>query len=383
MIKGNTLKIHPASIHQEIFCRLKLFCLIIFFFMGITSVLFSQVTVPENRYYHFEGTAGQKNYMVLDLQKFSDSIYGTYYHQSDGQLHYFAGKLNSPVRFVAIEKNGDSLDGEFISIHKMKGYFSSIKGSSKSSLLFSESDYFGSMTFESFRYTFTYNFADKPLFPKYLVDLMLLYPEGHPNQTVQDSVQDYILGYYFGQTILFNSRDKMLSFLSNNYYQNYSAHYKTNAFDYRSSLLKWSAEQDIQILFNENFVLTMCIRQNISNWNDDPGWDKIYLVFNLKTGQRITPADIFTSGYQEKLKNLLTAQLQKQFNISTTLQAEGFYKSSVTKYDNIYVTREGVGFHYNPGELAPAIFGEIDLFFKFDELKEILLTKGLIYTLVQ
>lgn len=375
------IKLH--RIHQVKRTGLRSIYLLIAFLGCFSSSVYSQFTIPENIYFHCEGLAGQKNYLVLDLHKFGDSIYGTYYYCTDGQLHYFAGKMNSLVRFVAIEKNGDSIVSEFISLHKLRGYFLKNLGSSKSTFLFSESDYFGSMTFESFRNTRTYGFSDKPLFPLYNVDLMLLYPEGHPNRTIQDSVQDYILGYYFGQNILFNSRDKMLNFLSNYYYQNYSTHYKTNAFNYRSSLLKWSAEQDVQILLNENFVLTICMKQNISNWKEDPLWDKIYMVFNLKTGQRITTDDILIPGYREKLKNLLTARLQKQFNITTTLQAEGFYKSTVTKFDNIFVTREGVGFHYNPGDLATTNFGEIDLFFRFDELKDLLQTKGLIYTLVQ
>ena len=383
MIKRFLFNIKLYSIYQLNIALLRSICLLTALITGFSSIVFSQVIIPENGYYHFEGSVGQKKAMVLDLQKFGDSIYGTYYNQSDGQLHYFDGKLNSLVRFSTTEKNGDSLIGEFVSIHKFKGYLCDVKGNSKSSFSFSETDYFGSMTFEAFRNTRNFGFSDKPLFPAYKVDLLLLYPEGHPNRIVQDSVQDYILGYYFGQNILFNSRDKMLNFLSNNYYENYSAHYKTNAFDYRSSLLKWTAEQDVQILFNENFVLTICMKQNISNWNKDPLWDKIYIIFNLKTGERITTADIFNPGYQEILKNLLTSRLQKQFNISNSLITEGFFKGAVTKHNNIFVTREGIGFHYNPGDLAPVSFGEIDLFFKFDELKDILMTKGLIYTLVQ
>jgi len=355
----------------------------IVFFAGFSSFLCSQVILPENSYYHFEGSSTLKKNLVLDLHKFGDSIYGTYYCQTDGELHYFAGKLNSPVSLCAILKNGDSMIGEFNSLHTFRGYLYDVKSNAKNRFLFNETDYFGSMTFEAFRNTRTYDFADKPLFPRYKIDLLLLYPEGHPNRTVQDSVQDYILGYYFGQNILFNTREKMLDFLSNYYYQNYSEHYKTNAFDYRSSLLKWSAVQNVQILFNENFVLTLSIKQNISNWNNDPVWDKIYIIVNLKTGQRITTDDIFSPGYQEKLNTLLTTKLEKQFNITTTLLTEGFYKSTVTRHNNIFVTRQGIGFHYNPGDLAPANFGEIDLFFRFDELKEILLTKGLIYTLVQ
>jgi hypothetical protein len=383
MIKSSSFKLYKTGKPEKKGNTLKFYGLFIIFLTSFSPVVYSQFSIAENAYFHFDGISGQKNYLVFDLHKFGDSIYGSYYHKSDGQLHYFNGKMNSRFSLLAIEKNGDSIIGEFISIHKMKGYFSAIKNNVKNGFLLSESDYFGSMTFESFRYARTYDFADKPLFPKYKVDLMLLYPEGHPNRTVQDSVQDYILGYYFGQNILFNAREKMLSFLSNYYYQNYTAHYKSSAFEYRSSLLKWMAILDVQILFNENFVLTICIKQNISNWNIDPTWDKIYLVFNLKTGQKLTADDLFMPGYEGKLKTLLTTQLQKQFNVTNSLQSEGFYKSTVAKYDNIFVTREGIGFHYNPGELAPAIFGEIDLFFKFDELKDILLTRGLVYTLVQ
>ena len=239
------------------------------------------------------------------------------------------------------------------------------------------------MPFNAFRYQKTYDFADKPLYPAFNVDLLYLYPEGIVNKLVEDSVQDYIIGYYFGQNIVFNSSDSMLKFLSDNYYYSYAAHYKTNAFDYRSSLLKWSTQQSIQILFNDNFILTFCIRQNSSTWHQEPVWDKIFFVINLKTGNKITTDAVFISGYKEKLKKLITEKLQKQFNITTSLQSEGFYKSTVNKFDNLYLNREGVGFHYNPGDIAPWIFGEIDVFFRYDELKEILLNKGIVYTLVQ
>jgi hypothetical protein len=351
--------------------------------VSTSSGLFAQVKIPENVYMHCDGVSGQKNYLTLDLHKFSDSIFGTYYHRKDGALHFFNGKMTSSTAFAATEKNGDSISAEFLSIHKIKGIFSNRTGGEKSSFLFSETDYFGSMTFETFRNTRNYDFADKPLYPKFRVDLLLLYPEGNPNRTIQDSVQDYILGYYFGQNILFNPREKMLEFLSSYYYQGYAAHYKIKAFEYRSSLLKWLASQDIQVLFNENFVLSICIKQNIYNWNNDPLWDKTYIVFNLKTGQKITAQDIFIPGFQEKLKSLLTKKLINQFDIKTSPQSEGFYKQTVNRFDNLFVTREGIGFHYNPGLLAPAVFGETDIFFTFDELKDILLTKGLVYTLVQ
>jgi len=350
---------------------------------GFSSFLFAQVILPENKYIHLEGNLGQKKNMVLDLHKFGDSIFGTYYNQSDGQLQYFAGKANQKSGFLSTEKNGDSLNGEFINPHKIIGYIIDNKGRSRSDFSFTETDYFGSVIFEAYSNNQTYGFSDKPLFPTYTIDLIYLYPESNINKAVEDSVQDYIIGYYFGQNIVFNASDNMLKFLSDHYYQNYATHYKTNAFDYRCSLLKWSAMQDVQILFNENFVLTFCIKQNSSNWLVEPVWDKIYFVINLKTGNRITADAIFTPGYKEKLKKLITDRLQKQFNITTSLQSEGFYKSAVTKFDNLFISREGIGFHYNPGDLAPWNFGEIDIFFRFDELKDILLPKGIIYTLVQ
>jgi hypothetical protein len=382
MIKRKLIKI-SSNCHRQInIAGYNSFCVLLLL-LGFIPFLFAQDTLPENKYIHFEGSMGQKKYMILDLHKFSDSIFGTYYNQIEGQLHYFSGKTQPQSRFFTTEPNGDSLNGEFVNLHNITGYVYDRESKSKSNFSFTETDYFGSMLFKADRNIRTYGFSDKPLYPTFKVDLMLLFPEGNVNKLVEDSVQDYIIGYYFGQNIVFNSNDNMLKFLSNNYYLNYAAHYKTNAFDYRSSLLKWSALQDVQILFNENFVLTFCLKQNTSNWLPETIWDKIYFVINLKTCNKITPDEIFVTGYKEKLRNLITARLKQQFNITTSLQTEGFYKQAVNKFDNLFVSREGVGFHYNPGDLAPDIFGEIDVFLSFDELKDILLPKGIIYTLVQ
>lgn len=351
--------------------------------MGFSSFLFAQIKLPENKIAHYEGSMGPQKNMILDLQKFGDSIYGTFYNQLDGKLHYYSGKTNHSVQFEAVEKNGDSLIGQFLTAYKVGGYTCDGKGKNKREFSFTETDYFGSFLFSGFRNSITYSFSDKPLFPTYKVDLLYLVPEGNVNKAVEDSVQDYIIGYYFGQKIEFNSSENLLKLLSDKYYQNYFGHYKTNAFDYRSSLLKWSALQDIQIMFNENFVLSFCLKQNTLNWLPEPIWDKLYFVINLKTGNRITANEIFTAGYKEKLRNLLTEKLKKQFNISNSLTSEGFYRPTVNKFDNIFISREGVGFHYNPGDLGPWCFGEIDISFSFDELKEILLTKGIVYTLVQ
>jgi hypothetical protein len=348
----------------------------------ISIRLQGQNAIPENKYIHFEGNIGEKKNMVLDLHKFGDSIFGSYYSLINGQPHYFVGKTFHSVRFWATEKNGDSINGEFISNKIISGYMSNNKGASKKTFMFAETDYFGSMTFEASSYSRTYAFSDKPLYPPYKVDLHYLYPVENINQPVEDSVQDYIIGYYFGKNVTFSSTGEMLKLLSDNCYQSYFKHYKTNAFDYRSSLLKWSNFQDIQILFNENFILVFCIKQTTSNWEKETLWDKIYFVINLKTGNRIYPDNIFISGYNDKLKKLLTDKLQVQFNITTSLQNEGFYKSQVKRYDNLYVNREGIGFHYNPGEIAPTIFGEIDISLTFDELKEILNPKGIVFTLV-
>jgi hypothetical protein len=137
------------------------------------------------------------------------------------------------------------------------------------------------------------------------------------------------------------------------------------------------------VLLNENFILSMAFTEEYCIWESAPAWLRHYAVINLKDGHRITLNEILRPGAEKTLSTIITGRIKDQygFNPSDQLKNEGFYKNLVSVSTNFYITSAGIGFHYNPGALGSAVTGEVEVFFRFAEIKDLLLPTGLVSTL--
>lgn len=111
-------------------------------------------------------------------------------------------------------------------------------------------------------------------------------------------------------------------------------------------------------------------------------YQKKYINFNLKTGDILKLEDIFQKNYTQTLNQLIEQDLRAKFGIKPkqSLAEFGFVlkNNQLPINSNFFITREGIGFHYNVYEIAPYAVGETSLFLTYKQLKPILKNDSLL-----
>jgi len=105
-----------------------------------------------------------------------------------------------------------------------------------------------------------------------------------------------------------------------------------------------------------------------------------YFVFDSKTGDTLTVKDLFSAGYEQKLKIEMEKSLRKEMNIPAdmTLNDYGYWfeNGEITITNNFYLNDKGIGFFYNPYEIAAYVMGSSDIFIPYEKMSEYIPQKG-------
>ncbi len=102
---------------------------------------------------------------------------------------------------------------------------------------------------------------------------------------------------------------------------------------------------------------------------------QITMNFEAKTGRHLTLADIFASGYEQPLKNVLLKALKNKTGCSTlnALHDKGYlYSMDMFPSENFILSEETITFIYNPYEIAPYAMGSTELIIPFSDVENIL-----------
>ncbi|HEY1023313.1 MAG TPA: RsiV family protein [Flavisolibacter sp.] len=91
---------------------------------------------------------------------------------------------------------------------------------------------------------------------------------------------------------------------------------------------------------------------------------------NLAAKKKLTVSDILTATGQKQLSPLLSWALRSQFSLKPTdALSEVLFENRISPNNNFYITEKGIGFVYNPYEIAAYAVGEIHLFIPFKNLQ--------------
>ena len=96
--------------------------------------------------------------------------------------------------------------------------------------------------------------------------------------------------------------------------------------------------------------------------------------FSVKTGQQIKLENVFISGYEKKLNQVLLNALKAKVGVNTLgeLKEKG-YLTTVEMFptENFTLEEETITFIYNPSEIAPRDMGSIELIIPYSDLGNI------------
>jgi hypothetical protein len=104
-----------------------------------------------------------------------------------------------------------------------------------------------------------------------------------------------------------------------------------------------------------------------------------YYVFSLEEKRRLSLGDILLDEAKPALDNLVEAALRKQMEIPDwiPLSEQGFFEDSPNKLEDFFLSPQGLGFQWDPYEIAPYSMGIIEVIIPYDSLQNVLSPLGL------
>jgi hypothetical protein len=104
-----------------------------------------------------------------------------------------------------------------------------------------------------------------------------------------------------------------------------------------------------------------------------------YYVFSLGDKRQLSLGDILLDEARPALDNLVEAALRKQMGIPDwiPLSEQGFFEDTPNKLEDFFLTPEGLGFQWDPYEIAPYAMGIIEIVIPYDALQGMFTALGL------
>lgn len=335
----------------------------------------------------------------MNLLIIRDSVVnGTYSLQKNAIPINLSGKINNKKEIQLIELSeqierkgqfkGKLIDSVF------QGKYADSKTKKNGKFKFSEIIPAGSITFSIFSLSSSQKLYEMDKSPKCDQRLTFLFPKHFSNTDVLDSVQKIIKQTYFisldnsetGQISLSDVRDpeKLLvnqaTLLNNGYLIAFPDSIDPN-FYYGSQ--DWDYYFDMAVVANQNNLLSLEFSVYEYTGGAHGNYGNIYKNIDLRTGKSIWLEDIFIDNSDSILNKKITEQVKINYEIeaSKSLTYVGFYEDTIAAVSNFYLTTSGIGFFYNPYEIAPYVMGTTDVFIPFSELDSILKKDSLYFML--
>ncbi|GHV73274.1 hypothetical protein AGMMS49940_05760 [Spirochaetia bacterium] len=109
---------------------------------------------------------------------------------------------------------------------------------------------------------------------------------------------------------------------------------------------------------------------------------KDYYVFNLEDKRRLSLRDIIRDDAKQALEDLVEEALRKHMEIPSwiPLSEGGFFEDSVDRPEDFFVSPGGLGFQWDPYEIAPYSAGIIEVIFPYDQIQGLFTDLGLYLT---
>ncbi len=144
---------------------------------------------------------------------------------------------------------------------------------------------------------------------------------------------------------------------------------------YRDLTLQWSRIERAFVRLNECYLLVLENTSYTFLGGAHGTYASDYGIFDLHTGRRLRSADLFVPGAENQLRTMLKAKVLAVVAERTgepVAEHDFLYEGEFPVTENIYLRRDGVGFHYNVYEIAAYVMGDFDIVLTWDELSGIL-----------
>jgi hypothetical protein len=353
----------------------------------LTLPAFSQL-LPKKAYFRLEGKAGTESAMVLNLVKVDDSLYCDY-PVAAGIFSPYTGKVQTDGTFTLrgfYDNEGDIIKGRFIDRGSVSGTLERKGDEKKIQIHMVEKYPVGSLALNVYYLSAIKPLVSKKGSPRATISQCVIVPGESSNAITSDSLRKIILNMFSRREFAKNDPAWVLNSLQWTYFEDYTA---TNEAIYKdmpdSHSLDWEYLKMMHVIFNDADFLTFYVETYAFTGGAHGLQTDEYSVVHTKTGSLLKATDIFIPGYEGGLAVLLTRKLKSVNGLQENqkLSDNGWFTDEIRPNENFYLTDEGIGFHYNPYEIAPYSNGTTDIFLTFGEVDQFLNKNSVISGLIR
>lgn len=366
----------------------KIFAILIVILCGHANI--SALEGPGSGSYHqLTGVVDRGITVRLLLVRVGDSIYGSCAYSAksveplkksgiDGASSTVYGKISASGDFLLHVWGDDEaprFSGRFMNNEMVVGFWLNEKAAiGPVPVDLRVNDAPGSLPFVVTQEFATQKLVEKKKSPAAKLKMVLLTPGTSASDIAKDSIERIIIGGFSDHAISKTEPQQILESIKQDYFADYLNSNKALIGQSPGASLDWEHLRFSHIIFNENYMLTFMILTYEFTGGAHGMETQKYMVADLKSGKRINLEDIFLRGYEAELTTLLTNKLRNMSGLTGQgkLTDSGYFADQINPTENFYVNANGIGFVYDPYEIAPYAFGSIRIFLTREELGSIL-----------
>ncbi|AYL96507.1 DUF3298 and DUF4163 domain-containing protein [Mucilaginibacter celer] len=195
----------------------------------------------------------------------------------------------------------------------------------------------------------------------------IVYPVFDSAKTLNDTITRKLtnLFAYDGKA------DSSLQALTKNFLKSYTDFKKT---DPRTGMF-FTLDDSVQVVRQDSGLTTLQVKGYTYTGGAHGGSFTAFINWDTKAGKNLTLNDIFTPGYQDKLKAIAEKIFRRDEKLSdrASLKDNYFFKDDKFALNtNFSVTPLGIKFLYNQYEIKPYAAGITELFIPYAQIKSLL-----------
>ena len=194
---------------------------------------------------------------------------------------------------------------------------------------------------------------------------------------VTDSVQRAVNNFLYKD---FNGSEKLNSI--EELFDSLLTDYKSFKNNFPESSIYYSLERKINVVTDTIGIFSIALNEYSYLGGAHPNYLKQYINFEVKSGKELKLSDLFSKNYNLILTNLAERKFRQMEELSadSSLKEAGYFfeNEKFTLSNNFIVTPREIIFYYNPYQIAPYVYGPIEVPVSLSEVKDIIPTGSLL-----
>ena len=366
----------------------RILTLIIYLFFSVSSQ--AQQKKEAASFMRLTGTIGTEFELTMNLVRIGDSLFGTVsYHivapindvryiNMDGSVRQVYGKSDSKGN-VRIREWGNDRGPVFSGIlshdNQISGtWLNAGLQSTKKKFRLSENYSAGSHKFAVIADIERLPLTKEKTEPSARLQLILVLPDRKSNTPFPKSVTDTILQMFNENPVNGKDQHAVIKAIKDVFFTDYVQSNEPFLNEMSGPSMYWELLRSGNVIYNDRDRLSYMVMTYEFTGGAHGLETCRYKTFDLKSGKVIGIREVFHPGFENKLTEVLTAKLRQSSGLKdpVKLTDRGYFTDQIRPSENFYFNAQGIGFVYNPYEIAPHSFGTITIFVPFDEISSVI-----------